>query len=188
MATVLSQAAAEREAANAGGRVDAERRCQPIRLCLVVDVAQQRAALDPGAHCVRGDLYRAHHAQVDHQSVIDQGAARDVVAAAANGQFQAMVARKVDRGQHISRAGAAHDRGRALVDHRIPYLAGFVVVRLAGQEHGAPETALELFDLHHRYGIHDNTSLTRRRLFMIGWRGRYASGIVTTGLQRQWTC
>ncbi len=65
------------------------------------------------------------------------GAAGDVVAAAANGEHRPRLAREIDGGAHVSRPGAAHDQAGAPVDHGIPYRAGRVVPIIAVDENGA---------------------------------------------------
>ena len=45
--------------------------------------------------------------EIDHESAVAHAAARGAVAAAAHRQHQAVVAREVDRGDHIGGAGTA---------------------------------------------------------------------------------
>ena len=55
-----ADAAAEREAADAGGRDEAAGRCEPVCLCLVVDVGPDGAAADRRAAGCRVDANAAH--------------------------------------------------------------------------------------------------------------------------------
>ena len=134
-----AEAAAQGQAGHPGGGVDAQRGGQAIRLRFMVEVAQGGAAFDPGAAPRRVDAHRAHGRQVDHQAIVGQRAAGDVVAAAAHRQRQALAPGFGDGGRHVGGAGAAHDQRRALVDHGVPYLARLVVVGVAGCDHAAAQ-------------------------------------------------
>ena len=108
-----ADAAAEREAADAGGRDEPAGRCEPVCLGLVVDVGPDRAAADRRAAGGRVDANAAHRREVDHDPVVARREARDAVAAAAYGDREVVAARETDRRDHVGGAGAADDeRGR----------------------------------------------------------------------------
>ena len=62
-----------------------------------------------------------------------------VVAAAADGQQQAVVAGEADRRRDVVGVGAAGDQRRPLVDHGVVDRARLVVVGVAGPDQPAPE-------------------------------------------------
>ena len=65
--------------------------------------------------------------QINHETVIAERKARDVVAPAPHRDEHARLAREVHRCDHVGHAAAAHDRGRPFVDHGIPDRARLVV-------------------------------------------------------------
>ena len=73
--------------------------------------------------------------QVDDQPVVDAAEPGTVVAAAADGDRQLVVAPEVDRRDHVADVGAARDQQRPLVDHGVVERAGLVIVRVAGADH-----------------------------------------------------
>jgi hypothetical protein len=112
----------------------------------VIEVAQGGAAAGTHHARVRIDPHRAHAGQIDHQAIVAQGIAGDVVAAAAHRQRQAVVAREGDRGQHVGGAAAAGDEGRTPLDHRVPEGARALVVGIARLQQRPPECGLEVLD------------------------------------------
>ena len=117
-----ADAAAEREAGDAGRRDQAAGRREPVRLRLVVDVGPHRAAADV-ARAARPDRRaRSRIArEVDHDPVVAGREARDAVAAAAHGDREVVAAREPDRRDHVGRAAAADDQRRPpLVVHPVP--------------------------------------------------------------------
>jgi len=66
----------------------------------VIEVVQRRPAFDIGAAPLRIDLNLPHIRQIDHQPIVAQSVAGDIVASAAYGQAQAMVAREGHLGVH----------------------------------------------------------------------------------------
>jgi hypothetical protein len=120
--------------------------------CVAASRSPERGpALDPGAPRAGVDLHGLHARQVDHEPVVAQRVAGDVVPAAAYGQEHAVLAREVQRLDHVLRPRAGGDDRRTLVDHAVPDLAGLVVARVARNEDLASETLLQSIDLG---GIH----------------------------------
>jgi hypothetical protein len=136
--------ATEGEPADAGVGDVAGRGGQAVGLGGDVQRAEQRAALDPGQPPGRVDRDPAHRGEVDHEAAVGDGMAEDAVPAAADADLQAGLPGGADGGGDVGDAGAAHDRGRVVVDHGVPDRAGLVVARLAGPEQLAVELPAEL--------------------------------------------
>jgi hypothetical protein len=77
-----AEATAERQPGDAGGRIDACGYGEPKSLCLLVEVGEHRAGLDPRSLPRRIDPHRLHLRQVDHDTAIADRAAGDVVTTA----------------------------------------------------------------------------------------------------------
>ena len=89
-----ADAAAERQARDAGVGHDPTRRRQPERLGLVVELAPEHAGLDPGCARLRVDPDPLHRAQVDDDAAVADRQAGQTVPSAPDG----------DRGRRSSRA------------------------------------------------------------------------------------
>jgi hypothetical protein len=66
------------------------------------------------------DADSAHRREVDDEAVVDDGGARDVVAAAADGERKPVLGSEADRDRHVGGVGASRDHRRVLVDHAVP--------------------------------------------------------------------
>ena len=73
----------------------------------------------------------AHLGEVDHQAVVAERPAGDVVAAAAHRDEDVVGAGEVDGGDHVGRVAAADDQAGVAVDRGVPDPAGGVVVGVA---------------------------------------------------------
>lgn len=126
-----AQAAAERQAADAGVGNGPAGRGEAERLGLVVELAPDQAALGLDRFCpgVNADALEA--GQVDHQAAVAHGVAGRAVAAATHGDLQIVRAGEVDGVDHVRDAGAADDQAGPPVDHAVPDLAGVVVAVVA---------------------------------------------------------
>ena len=82
----VAEAAAERQAGDAGGGEDAGRDGEAERVRGVVDVAQQGAPLHADETLVRVDVDRTHVAEVDDQGVGPDAQPGGVVSSAADGE------------------------------------------------------------------------------------------------------
>ena len=120
----ISMSAAERQAGDAGSGDDAERHGLAEQMSGVIDFARRAARTDPDCPAFRIDVDTFHCRQVNDQAVIHAAEARPVVAAAADGDAQALVAAKIHRRDDIGGIGAAHDEPRAFVDHGVIEFAG----------------------------------------------------------------
>ena len=87
------------------------------------------------ATCARRvDVDSLHRRQIDHQAVVDRGAAGDVVAAAADGDLEAERARELHGIGDVGRPVAAGDQRRPLVDEPVVHAAGVVIAGIVGLE------------------------------------------------------
>jgi len=75
----------------------------------------------------------AHQRKIDQEPAVTNSVARDVMAAAAHSDQEAVLTRKPYGTNDVCGPSAAHDRAWVAVDHRIPDRARFVIARLLGQ-------------------------------------------------------
>ncbi len=132
LASQVAEAAAEREPADAGGRDDAARHRQPVLVGRGIHFAPGAAAADsrrPGAGV---DLDSLQARQVEDHAVVARSQPAAVVAAAAHGQRELVVAGEGDDFRDVAGVGAARDQGGPPVDHRVVHLAGLVVAGVLG--------------------------------------------------------
>src|SRR6266508_886797 len=116
-----ADAAAEREAGDAGRRHEAAGRGEPVRLRLVVDVGPDRAAADgrPASGGIHPNAVQLR--EIDHDPAVRGREAGDAVAAAAHRDRQVVAAREPYRADHVGRALAADDERRpAAVVRTVP--------------------------------------------------------------------
>ncbi len=90
-----ADAAAEREAGDAGVGDDPARGRQPVELRLAVELAPQDAGLGADRARRRIDADPLHRREVDDQPAVADGRAGDVVAAAADGDFELLRSREL---------------------------------------------------------------------------------------------
>jgi len=138
-----AEAAAQREAGDAGGRIDAERGDEAELLRLLVEVRERGAGLDASRGGRRVDPHRPHQGQVDEEAAVADRIAGDVVAAAAHGNEQLFVAREIDRVDDVGGAQAADHEGWTSVDHAVPDRTSGVVTILSGQRDRAAHLAAQ---------------------------------------------
>ena len=134
-----ADAAAQADAADAGVAHDAARGGQPVRLCLVVDVAPQGATLDEGGARDGVDRDGAHRREVDDDAAVAHCGAGDVVASAPHCDLEVAVSCEAHRRGDVGGAGAAGDQSRSPVDRAVPHGSGLVVVVVARADDAAPE-------------------------------------------------
>ena len=96
LAGQVAEAAAEREAADPGGRDDPARRREPVLVGRAVDLAPGTAAADANGARLRIDLDVSERREVDHDAVVTRPQPGAVVAAAADGQQQVVIAGEGD--------------------------------------------------------------------------------------------
>jgi hypothetical protein len=84
-------------------------------------------ALDPDNARLGVYAHTPHARKVYDQAIIAHTKARTVVAATSNGQKQAIVSCKIDRGNDVCHIRAAHDQSGTLVNRGIVDFAGGLV-------------------------------------------------------------
>ena len=91
------------------------------------DLACSDAALNGGHPRVGVNRDALHSRHVDNQATVSQRPAGPVMAAAANRQRQVVVARRENRGLHLSVRFWPHDQGRFMSDGSVPDLHARVI-------------------------------------------------------------
>ena len=122
------ESAAENQTTDPGGGVNAGRHGQAVFLGLVIDVSERgaRSGENPLSDWIDGDRSKAR--EIDHQRVVGDGGAGNVVAGTANTDREIFSVGKGQRCPDVGRAGALHNQGRAAIDHGVPNDAGIVEV------------------------------------------------------------
>jgi hypothetical protein len=123
----VAEAAAERQAGDAGVRDEAENGSQAMELRLTVDVAEEATNLRAGDATRRVHPHAAHERHVEGEPAVAHAEAGDVVTAAFDRERHAVGACEVDAGDDVGSAEAAEHGSRAPVDHAVPEGAGGVV-------------------------------------------------------------
>ena len=145
LAGEVTDAAAERQAAQTRGRDDAARR---RRARTHASHGRHRPGAAPPAATADGrdvgiDSDSAHARQVDDEAVVDAAQAAAIVAAAADGDVEALLASEPHRGDHVRDITTLDDHRWAFVDHRVVQRTSVVVAAVASHENVAPNVAAE---------------------------------------------
>ena len=129
-----ADAAAEREARDAGGGDEPASGCESERLRLVVELGPGEAAL--GLRGSRGGVHpdALHAGEVDHDPSVAGGEAGEAVLASANRHEQVLAACEFHRLADVRHSRAANDRRRVLVDRAVPHGTRLVVARVGGPD------------------------------------------------------
>ena len=122
-------AAAEHEAAHAGGGDPATGGRQAVRLGGPVQIPDEGATADTCRLVGRSDGHAVHAAQVDHQAAVGGRHARDAVAAATDRDLQTVLACKAHGPCHVGLRRALGDHRGPPVDHAVEDRARLVVCR-----------------------------------------------------------
>ena len=112
--------------------------CAPVAAFSSFQVTPPPAVTRPA---VGIDRDRLHLGQVDHHAAVGDGAAGDVVPAAADRDVEPGVARQRERGDDVVRGAAADDQRRAPVDQPVVDRARLVVARVLRPEDAVAEVA-----------------------------------------------
>ena len=113
LAGQVADAAAEGEAADPGGRDDPAGRREPVLVRHPIDFAPGAAAANPDGACLRIDVDVLQRREVDHDPVVARPQPGAIVAAAADGEEQVVVACERDGPGHVGRiAHCAISAGR----------------------------------------------------------------------------
>ena len=168
-----ADAAAEREARDAGGRDEAARGREAVRLRLVVDVGPDGAAAHRGAPRGGIDVDLVHLREIDHDPVVAGREPGDAVAPAADCDLEVVAAGEAHRGRHVAGGGAADDERRAPVVSAVPHLARLRVAGVGRGDHLAFDALSQL--LHRRFSKHPRTRDCHDVPFVRGMRGVLSS-------------
>src|SRR6185312_3314535 len=111
---------------------------QTVGLRLVVDVAPQRTALDPGCATGGVDPDGTHRREVDDDLVVADRGASHVVAPASHSDLQVVLAGEAHGRGNVGGPAASGDQPGAPVDGAVPHGSGIVVVGVVGGDQPAP--------------------------------------------------
>ena len=100
---------------------------QPERMSRVVDVAEQRAALDPRGSSAGSTRTPAHPREIDDEAVVDGAEARRAVPAAADRDVESLVAAEADGRDDVGDIGGRTIERRTPVDHAVLDAPGVLV-------------------------------------------------------------
>src|SRR5215475_4152802 len=114
-----AETASERQAAYSSGRDDATRRREAMHLRFPIELGPRRAALSARDARLRIDVDGPHQREIDHHALIDHGPTGYIVAAAAYGHGETVLAGKSHGLHDVGRSLAACDQGRLLVDESV---------------------------------------------------------------------
>src|SRR5215813_12347030 len=100
----------QRDAADSRCGENTHRRRESEAVGSVIDISERRAAVHAGQTRCWIDAHPAHPAQIDDEPIVASTETGDIVATAANGEWQACVARHVDAGNDIGSVHAPNDQ------------------------------------------------------------------------------
>src|SRR6267378_919475 len=104
--------------------------CKPENMRFSINITKRRSALySNSAGCVIHEN-GPHSGQVDHQTVVAERTATNIVAAATNSRRQIVSASEIDRGNHVRNARAPSDHLRMFANACIPDLTRLVVANV----------------------------------------------------------
>ena len=146
LAHEVADAAAQRQAADAGVADEAAGGGQPEGLALPVEMGVEAAALGLDGAGVGVDSCAGHGRQVDDQAVVADPVAGHRMASAPDRGVEAQVTAEADGGDHVGHARTAGDERRPALDVAVPDLAGLVVRRVVGGDQPALEAGGQGFD------------------------------------------
>jgi hypothetical protein len=110
----------------------------------VVDIRKRAAAADLHELRLGIDAHPFLGSEVDDQSSLGKREARRIVAAAAHGHLEALLARVANRGRDVRSIRAADDHRRPDIDTAVVDLARFVVLVLLRSQHSAAHLRAKL--------------------------------------------
>jgi len=142
-AAQIAHAAAQRQPADAGVGDVASGRDEVEDLGLPVDVGKPRTALDVDCHGVAVDPDGAHLPQIDDDATVADGAAADVVAAAAHADQESVRSGERHCGNDIRQAAGLGDQTRAPVDQAVPNPTRLVIGNVTGRQDSPAERGFE---------------------------------------------
>src|SRR5205807_8770665 len=108
--------------------------CKTVELGFAVEDVPGDAALGTGSASLRVYANPGHRRQVDHHAAVDRRAPGDIVAAAAHGDLELLLARQFDRVDDVGDTAAPGDQRRPLVDQPVMDFSGILVARIGRLE------------------------------------------------------
>jgi hypothetical protein len=116
-----------------------------MRLSRFIQIRERRPRLDVGTPFsgINPDVF--HLRKIDGQAIIAEGVASDVVAGAANRNFEFIAPRKRDCRWHIASVRALRDHRGSAIDHGIPDLASFLVAGIIGNQDAPLDHSFKFF-------------------------------------------
>jgi hypothetical protein len=109
-------------------------------LTFVVKVSQGGARAHPGGFRLWIDPNVIHWREVDHDPIVTDSVARDIVAGPFDREEAIVFAGEVDSGDHVGRPGTADDDGRFAIDHPVPKRSRVLVPPVFGPEYIAVDS------------------------------------------------
>ena len=109
----------------------------------MIDVAGRATRAHSHRLLLGVDPHALHRRQVDDQAVIDAAETRTIVAAAANGDRELVVAAEIDGRDDIADIRASSDEQRAFVDHGVVEFSCLFVFRMVAPDNRAAKTLSE---------------------------------------------
>src|ERR1700675_4447229 len=130
---------AEREPGNSGGGNDTSRDSQSEALSRMVEICLSAACLGPHRLVDRIDSDPFHRRKVNHHAVITDAESSAVVASAANGDRETLLAREIYRCPYVGHIGAADDNVGMTIDHSIVYFASDFIFAAGWGNYASPD-------------------------------------------------
>ena len=118
----------------------------------MIDVAGRATRAHSHRLLLGVDPHALHRRQVDDQAVFDAAETRTIVAAAANGDRELVVAAEIHGRDDIADIRASGDEQRAFVDHRVVEPSRLFIFRMVASDNRAAKTLCECGD---GFVIHD---------------------------------
>ena len=127
----MADAAAERKPANTRRREDSGWNRKPKCMRRMVNITQYRAASGKYRAFLRVHANIIHSRQIDDEPIVANTQPWEIVAAAANGHDQVVLAAKIDRGDDVRHIAATGDEAGPPIDHGVVDLSSRIVTRVA---------------------------------------------------------
>src|ERR1022692_3570124 len=137
----------ESQATNTSLGHDATGNSKPEDMRFSINIPKSRSTLYSNSASRIIHENGSHSGQVDHQTVVAERTTAYVVPATTNSRRQIVRASEIDRGNHVSKAGASSDHPRMFADACIPDLTGLVVADIRWIENLTVKYRSERFDI-----------------------------------------
>jgi hypothetical protein len=112
----------------------------------MIDVTPDCTSTDMGDLFVGINVDVIHRREVDHEAVVTDGFARDVVSAAFDREQQILIAGEIDGSDDVGSPRTLGDDCWLLVDHPVPHAAGLVVALVLRLENRPADVVAECFE------------------------------------------